>query len=88
MRDQRCLSAAIAIEPIRINVIAFMGRIAFVCQKQDLSDGGRDQSFYCQYVMTKHLRTLDDKAVPNQVSKKSPSPTFFDDAVAWTIEPR
>ncbi|MGD0141608.1 MAG: hypothetical protein ABSC92_00455 [Rhizomicrobium sp.] len=58
-----------------VNVIAFQGKYAFICDrlKDDLGE-----SFACTYALTKDLRDSKGARVPDHFSKQSPSPRFFD----------
>jgi hypothetical protein len=67
----------------KVNVIAFQGEYAFVCQFHNPKVFGAeyDLPYYrCTYAMTKHLRDGNGQTPPSQVSKTSPSPSFFNNA--------
>lgn len=58
-----------------VDVLAFQGPYAFICEKLD---DARGRSYACSYVLTRDLRDRAGRTVPPHVSKTSPSPHFFD----------
>jgi hypothetical protein len=58
-----------------VNVVAFQGEYAFICEKLDDALG---HSFYCTYVLTRDVLDARGHVVGPHFSKASPSPHFFD----------
>ncbi len=73
----------LATHPYKVSVMAFQGEYAFVCQILNPKDAGGEYDlphYSCTYAMTKHLRDMKGQMPVSQVSKTSPSPSFFDNA--------
>lgn len=65
-----------SLKPWPTNVIAFLGPVSFICERQHTEMFG--DTFWCRYVSTSSVLTADGKPVLDHFSKRSPSPGFFD----------